>query len=286
MTLFTKETSERNDKNNWVKNQMTLDGFCIMDYEGYTIKNWQVTGLFDRRQYDHSTDFSLLSDNDIKDIIQTQEAFLKSKLILAQRLGIHYRYVFYRYDDELIYVYRFDDHPSSKPTLTKVQGFCHFIEQTKAFRDLKMTSTYQEKDLPKIDRIFRDRCQYPWMGNLDGVLLNQNQEPVAIIEFQTTTKTLVKNHCNNTWFLSTSHRKGDEYRWRVIHTIAKQANLPLIIIVWSPHEVNGDIKLKIVSDILYKNSPTHKAGLQYTYKKVMNYTELKDFLCQYTQPSS
>src|SRR5699024_3172973 len=106
-------------------------------------------------------------------------------------------------------------------------------------------------------------------------------EPRAIIEWQTTNKIPVAKHCNNTWFVQTERRKGDEQRWRVMHNISLQSQLPLIIIVWSPNEENGDIKYKVVSDIIYSNSVNDenpKPGLIYKEKSVITYRELKQKL--------
>lgn len=45
---FKEETTERNDKNNWVKKRLLNDNkFKIISFEGYTIKNNCVTALFD-----------------------------------------------------------------------------------------------------------------------------------------------------------------------------------------------------------------------------------------------
>lgn len=219
-----------------------------------------------------------MCDNEIESLINTQEPFLQSKLYFSKMLDVNYRYVFYRYDDELVCIYRFDDKVTKIKKFNQIFGFCNFIQKTKYFRDLQMLSPYHESGLPKIDIIFRDTCKFAWMGNLDGVLLNDKGIPVAIIEFQTTTKTSVKAHCNNTWFSTTKNRKGDEQRWKVIHTVAKQSNLPLLIIVWSPNEPQSDIKLKVVKDIIYAPKGNQKAGLIYKYKTILNYQSLKAFL--------
>lgn len=282
MQLY-EETTERNDRNNWVKEKLLNDNkFKIISFEGYTIKNNRVTALFDRRNFIDGN-FDTLSDEEIERIIYNQDPFLESKLFFARLLDVDYYYIFYKYEDnlnkELLYSFRFDISRklyTLKPRKTKFNDFCSFIEKTSSFRDLKMLSSYQESNIPKIDKIFRDRCSYPWMGNLDGLFLNdQNGNPKALIEFQTTIKTPVAEHCNNLWFAPKGSRKGDEQRWKVFHTLAKQSNLPLIIIVWSPKEVNGNIKYKIVSDVIYSNDPSgRKAGLVYSKKNIINYEEL------------
>ena len=278
---FKEETTERNDKNNWVKKRLLNDNkFKIISFEGYTIKNNCVTALFDKRQVIRNN-FDDLTEQQIEDIVSKEEPFLNSKLFFAKLLNVNYYYIFYQYKDEfneeILYTFRFESNKKyGMPRLMRFNNFCEFIEQTKKFRDLKMLSSYQENNIPKIDKIFRDRCHYAWMGNLDGLFLNdKNGNPKALIEFQTTIKTPVAKHCNNLWFSPKGNRKGDEQRWKVFHALAKQSNLPLIIIVWSPKEINGDIKYKIVSDVIYSDDPAgRKAGLVYSKKVLINYEEL------------
>ncbi len=271
--MIIKETTERNDKNNWVKNKLLAENFQIIEYEGYTIKNNRVTGLFDRRLFT-DVDFDIMNITDVTKIIHSEEPLLSSKLMFAASIGEYYRYVFYSYDPECIYVYRFEN--KILKLKKKYNNFCDFINETKKIRDLTMSSPLQEAGMPNIDHIFRGRCKYAWMGNLDGLFLsNRSGVPKALVEFQTTQRVTVRNHCNNTWFAPRNGRKGDEQRWKVFDILSKQSNLPLIIIVWSPNEVDGDIKYKVVKEIIYSNdSRKREAGLVYSTKEVINYKQL------------
>ncbi len=271
--MILNETTERNEKNNWIKLRLLGDNFKIIQFEGYTVKDNRVTGLFDRRLFTE-VDFDTLSEGDVSKIVQSEENMLSSKLYFAELLNVHYRYVFYSYESEKIYVYRFEGNtPKFKK---KFNDFCSFIHETKKLRDLKMLSPLQEDNMPQIDHIFRGRCGYAWMGNLDGLFLSDNDGiPKALVEFQTTSKASVKDHCNNTWFLPRNGRKGDEQRWKACDIIAQQSGLPLIIIVWSPNEVNGDIQYKAVKEVIYSDDmEKRKAGLVYSTKEVLNYDQL------------
>lgn len=272
--MLINETAERNDKNNWVKKRLIRDGFKIISFEGFSIKNGKVSGLFDRRNYT-DIDFEHISDSQIIDLITQEEKNLQTKLEFAACLNVNYRYVFYSYQTEHVYVYRFASnlYPSK---LSGPMSFCEFAEKTKFFRDLSMVSNYHEDQLPEFDKILRNKCKIPWPGNLDGLLLdNKTEKSKALIEFQTTIKTKVKDHCNNEWFKPKGNRKGDEQRWIVAWNISKHSGLPLFIIVWSPKEENGDIKFKIVSDVVPIDSNTDKEpGLKYKTNDLIKYDEL------------
>jgi len=277
--MIIKETTERNDQNNWVKNRLLEDNFKIIEFEGYTIKDNRVTGLFDRRLFTQ-INFDILSENDVLNIIQSEELYLSAKVHFTNLLGVYYRYVFYSYVPELVYVYRFEKNLLKYKS--KFTNFCDFINQTHKIRDLTMSSPLEETNMPQIDHILRNRCGYAWMGNLDGLFLSTSENaPKALVEFQTTNKISVKNHCNNTWFTPRNGRKGDEQRWKVFDILSKQSNLPLIIIVWSPNEVDGDIKYKVVKDIIYSDdSQGREPGLIYSVKDVIDYNELLQRLNQ------
>lgn len=280
------ESTERNDQNNWVKHRLLSDGYVLISFEGYTVRGGETTALFDRRRIFDDTIASLsASMESMEKIVADQERYLDAKLAFARQLNVPYYYVFYRYADnensEKLYTFRFD-RPNPVPSgryvhrFNTFNNFCDFIHKTKFFRSEKMTSPYQEKEIPEIDKIFRNRCQYPWMGNLDGLILLKGQNKAfALIEFQTTNKSRVKDHCNNTWFLSSKNRKGDEMRWRIAFSLSEQAGLPLVVIVWSSNEINGDIKFKIVSDVVYSNDDKNrKPGLIYSTYKIVSYQGL------------
>ncbi|MCZ2369623.1 hypothetical protein [Vibrio diabolicus] len=267
------ETTERNDKNNWVKNRLIQDGVKIIEFEGYTIKNNVCTGLFDRRLFLNS-DFLNYTDEEIHNILVNEEPNLSAKIDFANKLNTYYRYVFYSYELEKVLVYRFENNKLKFKAC--YDNFCSFINETQKLRDLKMTSSYQEDNLPRIDKIFRDTCGLPWMGNLDAAFLSNDGQSVALlVEFQTTIKKPVALHCNNDFFAPTRYRKGDELRWKVFDTLSIQSGLDLVIIVWSPNEVNGDIKYKVVDHIVYSESLSgERPGLRYKRKDIINYEQL------------
>ena len=273
--MIIKESTERSDRNNWVKSRLLQDEFKIIDFEGYTIMNEKVTGLFDRRLFiQNEIDFSKLSEDDVLEIIEREEPYLSAKVNFSNILDTHYRYVFYSYEPEYLYVYRFED--NILKFKAEFDNFCTFINYTRKIRDLAMISPLEETDMPNIDHILRNRCGYAWMGNLDGLFLSENGDtPKALVEFQTTNKISVKDHCNNTWFAPRNGRKGDEQRWKVFDTLSKQSKLPLVIIVWSPNEVDGDIKYKVVKEIIYSDDKFgREPGITYCVKDVIDYDEL------------
>ena len=275
--MITKETTERNDANNWVKRKLVEDGFTIIEFEGFTVKDEKVTGFFDRRMFDN-LDFDNLSDDEVFTLIEKEEVNLDEKIAFSKSMDIYYRYVFYSYNPRSIYVYRFED--GKLRFKQKYNDFCKFIEETKKIRNLTMSSPLEERGMPLIDHILRNECNYAWMGNIDGLFVsNKSNNARALVEFQTTKRVSVKLHCNNTFFAPRGKRKGDEQRWKVSDIFSQHSKLPLIIIVWSPKEVNGDIKYKIVEEIVFSDNKSGKRiGLHYSTKEVIQYEELSSRL--------
>ena len=119
---------------------------------------------------------------------------------------------------------------------------------------------------------------YLWPGNLDYALL-RGDVPIALIEFQRTTKQSVKDHSNNRWFLPSPNRKGDDNRWLAIDIIRKQSGLPLFIIVWSAKE--SSIRLKLLERIVYPDDSETPKGLRYKHNEVMKADRMVEIIGGY-----
>lgn len=277
---FVPETSERSWRSNWLRKSLGQSGFLLTGFEGYTILNNQVSLLLDRARAigpERIWHFDDLT-NDIRSFLGDPNYQLK--LRFADRLGVPYYFVVYSYDDEesnieQIIVLDVRKQPVDLVSVfSEVRNFAKWLQQ---FRSLSMTSAYQESGLPVFDQELR-RLGSPWPGNLDGLLsCPHKQLPLALVEFQTTIKVGVREHCNNKWFLPKGRRKGDEQRWKVLDIIRLQAGLPLFIFVWSPSE--KEVKVKVVERIVYSND--HKGetpGLRYSFKEVMEYPQLQKWL--------
>jgi hypothetical protein len=265
------ESSERSDEINWVKKAILAHGLGLIAFEGYTVLNNKVSAIFDRallqepsNTMDSQSLFSYLND--------LASFNIKAKLEFASKLNTLYYFVTYSYSPLTISVFQISAHEAT--LVQQFNSFKHFGEWTAQFRDLIMSSDYQESVLPQIDREMRS-AGIPWPGNLDYALINNNIA-VALIEFQRTSKTSVSEHSNNKWFLPTKYRKGDVNRWLAIDIIRKQSALPLLVIVWS-HKENV-IKLKSVSKIVSPHDAESPKGLIYRNYKLMYLPELINIL--------
>lgn len=261
------ETSERSDVRNWVKQKLEDDGVTLIRFEGFTVKNGLVTSLLDRGM----VSVAQSHEECLSAEIDALQAEFRSKLKFADLLGIPYWYLTYSYIPEAAYLWRLKLGEEAI-CRKKYSGFKDFGNDLKKIRELNMTKPYRESGLPEIDIKLR-QAKTPWPGNLDGVLVQQGI-PRAIIEWQTTSKISVRKHCNNRFF------SADQNRWRVNQIIAQQAKLPLVIVVWSPNEVAGDIKYKIVENIVFNGeSRTVVPGIYYRDKQIVAY----DALCKKLQ---
>jgi|GEM_PF-748951 len=271
------ETSERSERKNWVKETLLKAGYRILSFEGFTIYQGRVSLLLDRACFDGEE--RIWSEDEICRELKTRLSdsyALKARF--SEMLGTPWYFVAYTYNSQKItnriYVFQLSrDTSSLRETFPTAQRFGEWLAQ---FRSLQMTSGYQETGLPCFDRELR-KCQHPWPGNLDGVLVCPSGGILCVLEFQTTLAVSVRAHCNNQWFLPSANRKGDEQRWKVVDILRKQARLPLMILVWSPNE--QEIKVKIVKEIVYSDDPDgRKPGLYYTYKEVMEKSRLLQIL--------
>jgi len=277
------ETSERSRLNNWVRKGLEAEGrMVVLEYEGFTVKNERISLLLDR---------SLFRGQKRKWTLDGLHEFLRERIpnydlkcLFASKLKVPWYFVAYMYDalGKTGPIYVFELLPSGATvmdTALKFNDALRFANWLDEFRSLRMSSPYEESGLPQFDRELRSLGK-PWPGNLDGVLFCPDGKPLFVVEFQTTNKVPVREHCNNKWFIGQGKRKGDEQRWFVVDLVRQQARLPLLILVWSPKE--KVVKAKVVKEIVYSWSwdrfSGKKPGLYYSYKEVMNLNELINWL--------
>lgn len=265
------ETSERADTLNWVKDEILKSNLDLLAFEGYTVKNSLVTLLLDRGLFEIDC-HAIEKDELFNTLLGNQPFQLLTKVDFAKNLSSKYLFFCYSYINENCTLFELTE-TEAKPYIS-FNSYKEFADWTKQYRDLVMKSNYEESGLPKIDILLR-KIGIPWPGNLDYALL-KGQVPTALIEFQRTSKTSVKNHCNNTWFLPSGYRKGDVNRWLAIDIIRKQSTLPLFIIVWSVAE--KEIKLKLVEKIVYPEDTESPKGLRYKKKELMTIERLIEIL--------
>jgi hypothetical protein len=269
------ESSERSDNINWVKKQITSMGISLIAFEGYTVKNNQVSVLLDRGLV---KDVHNLEPNSIVSTLKENSSFdLTARVNFSNNLGCSYYFVCYSYANEYCIAILIND--DGLESVLKFNNWTQFAEWTTEFRDLAMSSRYEESGLPKFDQELRKRG-IPWPGNLDYLMVSSGI-PFGLLEFQNTSKVSVKQHCNNTWFLPQGYRKGDVNRWRAIDIIRLHSRLPLFIIVWSSKE--NEVKLKLVKKIVYPEDVEEKKGLIYQNKEVITSERLEEILKRFIQ---
>jgi hypothetical protein len=263
------ESSERSDSLNWVSSRLKQTGFELVAFEGYTVKANKVSLLLDRALFSGKPE-QYTSTSFITKLRSEYGTAYDHKVQFSKLLGIPWYFLCYQYMPEKALLVELD--LTNCRTVKSFSSIAEFGEWTETYRDMVMQSPYEESRLPRIDKILRE-AGIPWPGNLD-TLLYHNENLLALIEFQNTVRSSVKDHCNNTWFLPQGRRKGDVNRWKALDVIRLHANLPLIIIVWSQNEPDI-IKFKSVENIVYPSRSNDKApGLNYQTKKLINFNEL------------
>ncbi|MFC1705448.1 hypothetical protein ACFL59_01340 [Planctomycetota bacterium] len=275
-TEYTRETGERSEKSNWVKDVLET-AYVVGAFEGYTVKDNRVTLLLDRCCF--RGDDKVWSSGEIHELVQELEGRdrWRLKLRFASLLGVPWKFVAYQETPRRVALYALT---ADETRLENEFGrYREFAAWTEEFRDLKMKSAYQETGLPGFDKALR-QLGVPWPGNLDAVVGRVvDCEPLAVVEYQNTNpKYGVERHCNNDWFLGKGNRKGDEQRWKVLDVVRLHAQRPLWIFVWSQKRSQGT-KAKIVREIVYSNDVEERPpGLRYSVKKTMPDGELVEWV--------
>jgi len=267
-----KETSEKSSRINKLIPLFAKNNYIIIEFEGYTIKNNKISLLLDKYYVEELNSKYKLTQELLDKIIEIEgKEVWEEKVNLSKQANVPYNIVLYSYPIINIFIYEVVDKNQIK-LIHIFNSLESFGKWCFTFRDLQMTSRYEEEGLPKFDQDLR-KIGKSWPGNLDCVLYKKEEGIKAIVEFQTTIKTEVAKHSNNKYFLATPQRKGDEQRWFVLDIVRKHFNKSLIIIVWSPAE--NIVKLKKVSEIIYsRNNKDKKPGLYYSYTEILEINDL------------
>jgi len=269
-----KETSERSERRNPIMPMLEKNNYYLVNFEGFTIKDKKVTSVLDKYLV-KNIDISKCNEKDIlTSIIGVEGSHTwNEKIEISKFLNVPFFIVLYSYPITKIYVYKLSEDKKLRLELI-INSIKEFADWIFTFRDMVMSSPYEESDLPNFDKELR-KIRKPLPGNLDCVLCKESRGIIAVIEFQTTIRKSVKNHCNNDFFLPTMYRKGDEQRWLVMDIISRQLKKPLIILVWSPNKYDNDIKIKKVDHISYSWDKTkEKPGLYYSVKEIIKLDEV------------
>lgn len=238
--MLVKETSERSKSSNLVEHKIkNFNELIQIEFEGLSTKNGEITCFLDRG-LTHLNISDFLKGDPIQEIC-INEPFLSLKKQLAIETKVPWLFVVYSYHDNKCVVYDLSNDFKIVNIFTSFAAFGNWFSYNYT-DNTKFFSSYQETGLPEFDAILRKNGT-PWAGNVDGILFFANNEKkIAIIEYQNTSKTSVKEHENNNYLKASIFRKGDNKRWKVHHSLAEHTGIKVLVIVWSKNETVVGLK--------------------------------------------
>ena len=258
-TNFRKETSERSDDVNWAKRSLVAN--TPYHYDGIEgcneNRNNVVTHLLERARVDDDGAGDMPVPDVLREIIRLETVpVLQRKMNFAGAFGLNLSYILYCDETESVWRYEFLDIDTLvlKQSYTSYKAFSEWIASIKGWRSGK---PYREKeDLPYFDKALR-KAGCAWPTNIDCFISDEDNVPLAILEFQNAKKVSVKNHCNNEYFLCKTARKekgcvyyeDDIRRWISQEILRVQSGLRLFILTWA--QGDQDFVLKEVERICF-----------------------------------
>ncbi len=262
LKTFIHDTAEVSDKDNWVKKQLQTCPYLFIDsIEGYTVDmSSGVSILMERARVDYN-EIILSNTQQIVQAIKEQDGKDKSiqrKINLANIFGLELYYLLYSVIPHHVWLYKFNNSGNGNLEI-EFDSYSSFgvwlenkrtIHVTKTFGhgNVRNFKTSQFKDLPGFDQTLRNN-NTPWLGNLDAFISTRNGQPIALIEFQNTSKD-PRYHCNNIYFLN----GADINRVKSWEIARVHSRLPFFIIVWSKNNDGFKIKSLDCCSFLQDNS--------------------------------
>ncbi len=252
---FRKESSERSDAENWSKQLLISESqYHYESIEGCNQNTENsVTHLIERARVSIREGKSTKSEI-IRNIIRLEgEQSLLRKINFSKAFNIPLSYALYCDENENVFLFNF----FSLEKIEFVQQFKSYLEFSNWIATIKgwvSSKPFREKeDLPYFDKELR-KHKTAWPTNIDCFVSDENNEPIAIIEFQNARDTGVLEHCNNDHFqCKLSFTKSGAYgpyvvysddirRWTSQEILRVQSGLRLFIITWS--QSSNDYQLK------------------------------------------
>lgn len=236
-------TIDTPEVDNWVIRNLTESGIKISSLEGYSVKDGNITALFERRV--SSTDVEEWSDNEIGHWLETKTGInwlLKVKL--SSILDIPLYLAIWKNDSEKFRILKLDEKESkiNGTTVNLFENCEHFASWLAELKGITVSKGFVEHGRLALIDICLRRHGVPWPGNLDGFILNEDGSRIkSIFEFSRTRKYPVKSHDLNNFF------SQDLNRWSVFNTLRKILNCSAFIVIWSSEE--KIIKLQKLKDI-------------------------------------
>lgn len=281
---FRKESSERSDSQNWAKNALSsITNIRLESIEGCNQNaSNKVTHLIERARVDYSDSPNAVKSEVIEEIKKLEGIdSLQRKINFSNAFGIPLTYALYCDEVEKVFLIQLESLESIEfvSTFNSYSDFSAWIQGVKGWVSRK--SFREIKDLPYFDIQLR-KAGCAWPTNIDCFVSDENNNPIAIVEFQNAKRTKVKDHCNNDFFLckmsSTNQFGNPKYhddirRWVSQEILRVQSNLRFFIITWSQNEPDFIIKeLEIVTVPYFPeaNGKPDWATIN-SYKKDMNH---------------
>lgn len=195
-----------------------------------------------------------ISDTDEITVLDIEKSDdLKAKYLLSQKLNIPLYYVIYSPTKNVFEIYLCTDNNRLIVNLELQETFNEheFIEWWKSHKTSIQTKEFVNggrirTNQTKIDEII-EKYNLKWGGNLDGFIVNNNNNIIAIIETIYSTKFSIDNEwCDPAKYLNTKHGGPKFESWESTITIAKHLNVPLLVITIDTNNSREEIGLAAI----------------------------------------
>lgn len=231
---LSKQTSERSDRDNWIKAVLIKNsGYQFDSLEGCNQNaQHQITHLIERAFCENNLDgFSLENIHEAIIKLEGEQAFY-NKIAFCKNFGLPLFYAIYgQKNSEFVKLFSIDE---KRVLVHEFNSYKSFSDWIKTIKGWKSSSSFQHgNELPFFDQELRKHGT-AWPTNID-CFVSKNNQPLAILEFQNAHKTPLARHENNNYFWGLTP-KDDQRRWFSQEILRVRSGLPFVIVTWSKNE--------------------------------------------------
>lgn len=231
-------------------NQTEIEGYSIQEISGIVMdQNNNFTSVMEYYEISEKYNFDL----------KNHLLELQASIMISKKLNIPMFIIVYRENSEFFEIHDYFNNVKFNKKYTELDNSKNdFLIWWKQYKGTVQSKPLYRADYTscKINQVFNTGMT-KWGGDIDGVIIYNDNEIISLIEFRKSTKELVSNYDPNKYYRGTQYRAGDYMTWYPLIHLKNILSIPLYLITLSENDVNKYGYAEILSQdrqtLHYKN---------------------------------
>lgn len=216
-----------------------IDEFHNIESDSYSIK--EISGIVMNENNDFTAVMEYYEvDKNYSFNIKEHLQELQASIMIAKNLMIPMFVIVYKEDSPLFEIYDFFNETKFTKRHTEIDNNKNdFLIWWKKYKGTVQSKPFYRSDYTswKINQVFNTGMT-KWGGDIDGVVIFNDNEIISLLEFRKSTTELVSSYDPNRYYGGTQRRAGDYMTWFPLIRLKNVLSVPLYLITLSEIDTN------------------------------------------------